>query len=81
MNAYEMADELHKHLYNDNGKEFTLEKAIASAATMLRQQADLLQKTEKRNVELQQKITKLLAKIEELYEEPGSYWFKEPDGV
>jgi hypothetical protein len=38
MNANELADELHKHLYNDNGKEFTLEKAIASAATMLRQQ-------------------------------------------
>ena len=37
MNANELANETNRHLYNDTGKQYTLEKLLASNENMLRQ--------------------------------------------
>ena len=65
MNAYELADEFK----NRNWDEVDCFLWCEKSANMLRQQADLLKKYEKRNVELQAKITKLLAQTKPLSDE------------
>ena len=60
MNAYELADEIQAKYHMMGFPE--------EAVVTLRQQADLLKKYEKRNVELQTKITKLLTQTKPLSE-------------
>ena len=61
MNAYELADEIEAKYHMMGFQE--------EAVVTLRQQADLLKKYEKRNVELQTKITKLLTQTKPLSDE------------
>jgi hypothetical protein len=74
MTAYELAEKAEGLAYEIPADWSSGEpKNVATdIANMLRQQADLLNKYEKRNVELQAKITKLLDRIEEL-EKPHKY--------
>lgn len=46
-----------------------------------RHSVTMAKETESMLRQLQAENEQLKLKIQELYEEPGSYWFKEPDGV